>query len=242
MLNLRFSIAIVVLAALTVTFALLGRWQLTRAEVNRALDARQVEAGNLPTLVAPDATADPENLRWRRIAVAGRYHAEVQVLLDNMVRDGIVGFEVLTPFLVSGDHRALLINRGWVAADPSRVQLPAVALDADIMQLAGVIDRLPRAGIQLGDAELTPANGLVVLSFPDAATIGAAVGLDVYGYQVRLDAAEPAGFNRDWPVRDGLADRNLAYAVQWFALAALALVLALGAVYRARRGSLDQRL
>ena len=241
MLDLKSSIAIVALLALAVTFALLGRWQLTRAEVNRALEARYVEYRQLPALDQPVATSDLESARWRRISISGSYRPDVQVLLDNMTRDGIVGYEVLTPFLAAGEHRALLINRGWVAADLDRSKLPPVQLDRNITQVSGVIDRLPRAGLRLGEALPQRSGPLVVLSFPDAAAIEAVLGVDVYGYEVLLDSAEPAGFERTWPAPQGRAERNLAYAVQWFALAALAAVLAVGAIYRARRNARDQR-
>jgi len=234
MLDLKSSIAIVALLALTVTFALLGRWQLARAEVNRALEARYADYRELPALDRPVSTADLEAARWRKIAVSGSYQPEVQVLLDNMTRDGIVGYEVLTPFLAAGVQRALLVNRGWVAADLDRSKLPPVGLDRSVMHVSGIIDILPRAGMRLGESQPQPSSKLVVLSFPDAAAIEAALGLDAYGYQILLDTAEPAGFRRDWPAPGGRAERNLAYAVQWFALASLALVLAIGAIYRAR--------
>ena len=239
--DLKSSIAIVALLALVTTFALLGRWQLTRAEVNRALEARYVEYRQLPALDGPVATSDLASARWRGIAVSGSYHPEIQVLLDNMTRDGIVGYEVLTPFLATGDRRALLINRGWVAADLDRSKLPPVGLDHNITQLSGIVDNLPRAEIQLGESLPQRSGSLVVLSFPDAEAIEAALGVDVYGYQILLDSAEPAGFERNWPPPQGRAERNLAYAVQWFALACLAAVLAVGAIYRARCNARDQR-
>jgi surfeit locus 1 family protein len=74
-----------------------------------------------------------------------------------------------------------------------------------------------------------------VLSFPDFDDIEAALGEEVHRFQLLLDPAAPEGYVRDWAPPADRADRNLAYAVQWFGLAALAFVIAVGAALRGLR-------
>jgi surfeit locus 1 family protein len=74
-----------------------------------------------------------------------------------------------------------------------------------------------------------------VLSFPDYAAIEAALGAEVLRFQLLLDPQERNGFVREWGPDPNRANRNIAYAVQWFGLALLALVLAIGVAIKGRR-------
>jgi surfeit locus 1 family protein len=190
-----------------------------------------------------EAEAEAERFRYRPMRLRGHYVPESQVLLDNMTSHGVAGYQVLTPFRVAGDGRAdgdalVLVNRGWVPASPDRSELPDVALAAEgEVFVSGRIDRLPRAALEL-DAPATAARGpLVVLSYPDFAAIEAALGTPVRRFQLLLDPAAPAGFVREWAPPADRANRNIAYAVQWFGLALLALVIAIGIAWKSRRGA-----
>lgn len=215
-------------------FVSLGRWQLDRAEVNRAIESGYAEAAGLPPLDGPVGAAEAEQLRYRRIRLEGRYRPERQVLLDNMTSNGQVGYEVLTPFDV-GSSRLVLVNRGFVPASPDRRELPDVALDSEPATVTGRIDRLPRAALSLGRASPEGSAQLTVLSFPDYAAVETALGRAVYPFQVLLDPESPQGFTREWAPATDRDERNVAYAVQWFGLAALAAVLAVGSAIRSHR-------
>src|ERR1700740_2427469 len=74
----------------------LGRWQSGRADAKRA--------------AAHSA---------QRIVVHGEFLPERSVLLDNKLRHGRAGYEVVTPLrLAEGIH--VLVNRGWIEASPRR--------------------------------------------------------------------------------------------------------------------------
>jgi surfeit locus 1 family protein len=222
------------LLLLSAGFASLGRWQLERAEVNREIEQRFDRALGQPALDRPPGSADVDAHRFRRITLSGRYRADVQVLLDNMTRDGRVGYEVLTPFAVNGFDRLVVVNRGWVPAAASRDELPDIGLADAAVTLRGRIDRLPRAGLRLG-AEAEPSDRpVVVMSYPDFDDLETALGRELFPFQLLLEQSADSGYLRDWAAPRDLDDRNLAYAVQWFALAALALVLAVGVAIRSR--------
>jgi surfeit locus 1 family protein len=215
-------------------FGLLGRWQLERAEVNRNIEQQFAEFDALPALEAPLADVSVEQHRFRRITRAGHYRPEIQILLDNMTHDGVAGYQVLTPFVANGTDRLLLVNRGWVAASWDRSVLPDAGVAGLAASISGRIDRLPRAGLDLG-ASAAADGPLRVLSFPTFDQIEAELGRPVHAFQLLLDPAETNGFERNWGPPEGRADRNIAYAVQWFALAVLALSIAIGAVVRCYR-------
>jgi surfeit locus 1 family protein len=237
------AVGALLLAALG--FSALGRWQLERAEFHRAMVAEFDLATTLPPLEQPFAEAEP--LRYRTIQLIGRYVPESQVLLDNMTRHGVAGYQVLTPFRVSGradgagladDTALILVNRGWVPAAPDRSQLPDIGIAAarDVV-VSGRIDRLPRAALELEAPAAAKGAPVTVLSFPDFAAIEAVLGASVRNFQLLLDPAAPEGFVREWAPESDRADRNIAYAVQWFGLALLALVLAIGVAIKGRHGA-----
>jgi surfeit locus 1 family protein len=221
--------------SLVAGFASLGRWQLDRAEVNRAIEEGFVSAADQPLLNRPPADVAVDANRYRYIRLEGHFEGESQVLLDNMTRDGRVGYEVLTPFAVDGADRPVIVNRGWVESSLNRDELPDVTIADTAGTILGRIDRLPRAALRLGDSEVNAGRAVTVLSFPDFAELETALDRPLFHFQVLLDPAADHGFLRDWGPETGRADRNIAYAVQWFGLSLLALAIAVGIVVRRSR-------
>lgn len=209
------TIAAVVAVAV---FAALGEWQLGRAEEKRALAADFVRAG--PALEWRKLPDDAP--RFQRVTANGRYDTDRQFLLDNMSHAGRAGVQVLTP-LVVGDGSAVLVNRGWLPFGATRQDLPRVSVAAQPRRVSGRIDRLPRPPIAL---EAAPASGWPrLVQFPRAEELSAMLGRELDSRIILLDPAEPDGFIRDWAVPGTNSDRHLGYAVQWFALAALAIAI-----------------
>lgn len=176
----------------------LGLWQAGRADEKRSLGA-QVQ----------------------RIAVHGEFLPERTVLLDNKLRAGRVGYEVVTPLrLAEGIH--VLVNRGWVAAPPRREKLPEVATPRGRVRVEGVVlARLPRP-LKLGEDAKGPVRQRLELQ-----AFAAETGLPLQAFVIEQHAGPADGLARDWPRPEAGAEKNDAYALQWYSLAALALVLGL---------------
>ncbi|HEY8520418.1 MAG TPA: SURF1 family protein [Gammaproteobacteria bacterium] len=222
-------------ALLAVLCASLGRWQLERADENRALRDRFAAAADEPPLEAVPEAPDAE-LRYRRLEIRGRYVPDRQFLLDNRVHDGRAGYEVLTPFRPEHGGPWLLVNRGWMAANPDRRVLPDVAVDGHPRSVAGRLDDYPRLGLRLGDDEGAPPDEAVqVLVFPTRESLEARLGRPLAAFQLLLDPGEPDGFVRDWRPGGVQPETNLTYAVQWFLFAAAAGVGTAAAAYRGVR-------
>lgn len=205
-------------------FVNLGRWQWHRAEQKRVLaDEFGAGAQSVEELGARATSALP---RYAQVRLQGRYDAEHQFLLDNISHNAQPGYEVLTPLQLT-DGRTVIVNRGWVPLTASRRQLPDLRLDVATAQApSGRLDDLPVAGIALGHVPPAPDTPWPKLtSFPTMADLSAALGQPLQSRQLLLNPGEPAGFVRDWrPTGVGPA-RHLSYAIQWWAFAALALLL-----------------
>lgn len=228
--------AIFALLAIGVLFAALGAWQLRRAETSRATHAQFESGATEAVLETLPASLDEAN-RFRRLEVRGAYVEQPQFLLDNMLHDGAAGYHVLTALKVAGRRERVLVNRGWVPAGGDRRVLPDIAVDSAMRTVAGRLERLPQPGMRLGGDD--PSGGraaeAVVLQYPTAAELAGRLGEPVHDYQLLLDPSASDGYVREWQVPGVAPERNLAYAGQWFALAAGAAAAALVMAFRTAR-------
>jgi surfeit locus 1 family protein len=223
--------AIVALFALAGLLFALGQWQLQRGEDAQARLERFASAQIDAPLHSPPDDRAVDAQRYRAARLRGSYRPDRQLLLDNMVHDGNVGYHVLTPFHAAGEDRWLLVNRGFVAANPDRSVLPDVRVDEAPRDLAGRVDLLPQPGIVLGDSRVNrEQHGVLVVSYPSAADAASLLGHPIFGYQLLLDGTEPDGYVREWRVGGLAPERNFAYAGQWYllALGAAAAALVIG--------------
>lgn len=205
-------------------FVRLGIWQWHKGQLKSAQLAQFTAGSQSVTPLGSRRTDELE--RFADIAVDGRYDGQHQFLLDNISHAGRPGYYVLTPLQLT-DGRALMVNRGWVPMLGKRSQLPDVQLDsAAVRRIAGRLDNLPVVGISLG--HIPPAadsHWPQLTSFPTMADLSAALGKSLEPRQLLLDADQPEGFVRDWQPGGFGPARYLSYAVQWWAFAALALIL-----------------
>jgi len=201
-----------------------GLWQIERAEQKRTILAAFETSESKVTLqqLVSDQVAD--DFRYQRFAVVGRYDGEHQILLDNMVHDGRIGYHVLTPLRI-GD-KGVLVNRGWTPANPDRAILPIVEVNDKLHEVTGKLARLPQPGLAL-EAPVVPrdASWPRRLLFPTAAELNDQIGYTVYDYQLLMDRDNQYGFVRDWRPALMSPEKHLAYSVQWFALAITLLVI-----------------
>lgn len=219
-------------------FCWLGSWQLGRAEQKRALLV-QYEAGQRTQLTITSENAD-KLARYQRVSIAGRYDPERQILLDNMPSHaGRPGFRVLTPMQTPAGW--LMVDRGWLPLGATRAELPNVSVSADDRNITGTMDALPRAGITLESAPVPAQTPWPrVLSFPTQADIERQLGHPLIPGVLLLDPSHPDGYERIWETHLGFKpERHIGYAVQWFALAAVAVVLFVLMGFRTKKATDD---
>jgi surfeit locus 1 family protein len=214
--------------ALVILFTMLGFWQLDRADQKRTLEA-SFEAGGEYLEVTAGVT--PE--LYRRISATGRFLGGTQFLIDNMVQDGRLGYYVITPLATAEGAPLLLVNRGW-AARRGDGDLPEIAVSGDVRTVKGRAGHLPRVGVRPG----TPLEGAgdwpKVATFPTLEDLAGELGRPVLPFILLADPDPTTSLVRRWQPRQAGPMRHLAYAFQWFALAA-AVVVVTAVVYRKQR-------
>jgi surfeit locus 1 family protein len=205
----------------------LGMWQLHRADEKREFLQQQAQGQVADISRLSVATEDnAERLRYKKLEVAGHYDAQYQFLIDNQISDGKVGYFVLTPFILQGENKAILVNRGWLAANPDRRQLPDVSMTSEASIITGRANNFPSVGIKIAGAEIPTDTSPAVVQVVDSQVLAQKSGYPLFSFQLELDKELPNGFKRDWHTSTLMQpEQHTAYAVQWFALAFTLTVL-----------------
>ena len=162
--------------------------------------------------------AEEKRVVLPHVAVEGEFLPRYTVYLDNKVNHGRVGYEVITPLrLKSGAN--VLVNRGWIAAGKTRDALPEVRTPAGEVRVEGIaLEGLPRVlSLQKDAGKLRQTLDIERFAFE--------TGLRLEPRVIEQHSDLPDGLARDGPPRDLGIEKNQGYALQWYSLAALAIVL-----------------
>ena len=218
--------AILLTIALTTLFGTLGSWQLNRAHQKEALQASFDGAADLPALGIRVDTPAPEDERsTRRGSARGAFDPARQILLDNQPRDHVPGYRVWTPLRLP-EGAWLIVDRGWVAADPDRSRLPVIEVSAEPREVSGFWRPLPRPGLRLASDPCSETRFPRVASYPTREQLACVLGAPVADGVLLLDAQAPDGYVREWTQPNPVPPaRHYAYAAQWYAFAATLLFL-----------------
>lgn len=222
---------------------LLGVWQLARLsnkhDTNIAL-RHNAHAAPVPigTLLHPIGTGLPPSrtdVQFRQATASGTYDGHHQSLLRNQTINGDNGFLVVTPLQLDGGDATLLVVRGFITGQSATVTAPAPPTGPVTVT------------VRLWPASITPDKA-AELSRGQVESINAAEQAR------RLDATVLDGYGNLLPGQTGTSGlvaipppdlsnpaggvpelQHLAYVIQWFLFAALALAAPL-AMARAEAG------
>lgn len=219
---------IVALVAAAVTVALtvsLGNWQTRRGAAKEALqDAWDAAQRTQPRpLVAASLEAVAGQLP-QRVTVTGRFVEQATVFLDNRIVDGVTGVYVVTPLAIDPGSPWVLVNRGWTArAAVDRNRLPSAPAPTGAVTVTGLaVERAPRL-LDLGHAPERRLPGVWQnLDFDDVERVS---GHRVARFVVQQMNDTGDGLQRSWPAPAAGAEKHRGYALQWYGLAALIVVL-----------------
>ncbi len=200
----------------------LGMWQVGRSEEKRILFTQQEQG--LASSETIQLSADIENnldvIRYKKVKAAGYYDQAHQFLLDNQINAGKPGYFVLTPFMLPGENKAVLVNRGWVPLNPDRSVLPELQMKTEQLIVIGRINRFPSVGLKLAGAEIPAEGWPSVLQVIDTQVLEKKLAYSLFPFLIELDKDQPEGFKREWQkAAMMLPEQHTAYAFQWFALA-----------------------
>ena len=222
---------ILVIAAVLVMIRL-GNWQLDRLAQRKAFNER-VEA----QLVADPLNLSPQNLdldlynmEYRNAEVSGEFDHDSQIVLRNQDWQGNLGVHLLTPLIIDGEERAILVDRGWVPYEDFTGENLAQFDVHGMVQIEGRIRRSQSKPLIGGRADILPGPGepaLIAWNWINISNISRQIPYELLPvYLVSSPGSSevqlPYRNQQDLELTEG---SHLGYALQWFTFAA---ILAIG--------------
>ena len=131
-----------------IVFVFLGVWQIERAAhkegLLQAFNSEQESPPIRLTIQSPD---------WSRVFVDGIFDSSRQILIDNQIHKGKVGYKIFTPFRFD-DNKIVLVDRGWIAQGQSRSDLPQLNILEKKSRIIATVTS-PEQGVLAGSELLT---------------------------------------------------------------------------------------
>jgi surfeit locus 1 family protein len=198
---------------------LLGNWQTGRAQHKADLQLQIDQANRQPPIRLDPHLVNADSVSHLHVEAQGRFADQFTIFLDNRVRGGVAGYEVITPLILTG-NKAVVIDRGWVATSPDRSHLPAVKTPTELVVVTGVA--LPPVTRFL-ELSRDTVSGQVWQNF-DLPRYVQHTRLDLLPVVIQLQSELPDGLDRHWSRPDLGIDQHRAYALQWYSMS-VAIVL-----------------
>ncbi len=198
----------------------LGFWQLDRAKEKRLFLQQQKRITQNILKLTSETEDNLTLLRYRKVMIEGHYEPQKQFLIDNQIVNAKAGYFIMTPFVFKNSTKAVLVNRGWLRANPDRSLLPDISLVDNQTQIVGRINNFPSVGLKLQGAEIPTEGWPSVVQVAESQVLAKKLGYDLFSFQVELDPMQPQGYNRQWLKKTIMPpERHIGYAIQWFGLA-----------------------
>jgi surfeit locus 1 family protein len=233
-LTLRGALAAAFILAMCALCVRLGFWQLDRLAQRKARNHALTAAMAMPVLDYDSPTAaaierEPARFINRRMRVTGTYDPAGEIVLRGRSNQSSPGVHLVTPMMVPGAPRAVLVNRGWVpSSDAATVDARPYA-EPGTRVVTGILQEIPRNTRAAGEPATTRINGAAVVTYRrlDLDALRSRERrplLSLYLQQLpATDTAKPGS-----PVRIALPPQDngphLSYAVQWFSFAAIGVI------------------
>jgi surfeit locus 1 family protein len=230
-------------------FCRLGIWQLQRLEERQAANAHLLQRLDEPPLTLSGQELDSAQADLHRAAVRGTFDFSQEIVLRNQAYGGLPGVHLITPLRITGSDAAVLVDRGWVPidqADPA--QRAAFSRPTTEVEVRGVARQFQTRQSALSPDDPMPQGA------SDRADQWFRVNIPRIQRQVPyrlmmvflqegdprmsdLAGGPPAGSRL--PAPDFQVDLSngphLAYAIQWFAFAAILVAGYAGIFYQRTR-------
>ena len=229
--DLRAVLAGLVLFALLVN---LGSWQLGRAGEKSALASRWETRAAMPA-VAPEAllagapsTEAAATLADRQVRWQASFTDTDYLLLDNRLHRGRAGYHVIA--LAESDAGLVALNLGWLAGDPSRRTTPIPTLPEGRVVIEGRIYVPSGAPLMMQKPEppATLPAPVQTLYWDDwSSSLTTLSGRQVLPFEVRIAPDSPFALAAEWPVVNQAPSKHIGYALQWFAMAGVLVLIGL---------------
>ena len=214
--SFRFLVPSILILATMAFLVSLGFWQLERADQKRTIEAsiQKANTGVVELIVNQNELLNKE---YYEVRLQGSYVSDKQFIYDNQIVDQASGYYVLTPFVLTGQSNAIMINRGFIPWNGRRDQLADIAVDSASREIKIQVSK-PIKRIELKTSDISNQFPVLIqaIDFDVIEEISSTSFVDVIGL---LDPSSDDGFVRKWEPYTGSIEKHIGYAIQWFLMA-----------------------
>ena len=228
----RFFIPASLIIATLVLLISLGFWQLDRADEKRAIEG-QIDSANSGDVKLIDSAESLKDKEYYHVRLQGSYDGDKQFIYDNQIVDQISGYYVLTPLVLKGDSKAVLINRGFIPWNGRRDKLADIDIGEELTEVKVQISK-PVKRMELEASELT-GDFPVLIQALDLDEMSTIASLDFASVVGLLSSESENGFVRQWEPYTGSIERHIGYAIQWFLMAFVLAFIGIRLAIKQRR-------
>ena len=217
-----FWATVLALPVLTVLIVL-GTWQVQRLQwKNELIETRASRVGAVPVEIteALAAAVDLADIEYRPITLTGELRNDRAMILLNRVRDTRVGGHLIAPLELANGLGTVMVDRGWM----SLPDLRAFNAASTPVTLDGFVRLYTAPGYFVPENDAAGNNWFFMheAEMLAAANLTGPVGLYV---QAGPNATPPGTFPAGSVPDVRLRNSHLEYAVTWYALAAVLVVI-----------------
>lgn len=213
--------AVLVTVVFVIIFIELGKWQLTRADEKNTRHELLELYAKQPAVTLPSTLVRLEDFQYREVEVQGEFISEHTIFLDNKTHQGRAGYHVISPLKILNSEMLVVINRGWIATGNDRLVLPHVSEINGIVKISGLVVAPELRALKLTEMV---TEGKVWDQF-NLRRYQEVTGKEIQPLMVLQRNQMEDSLIRNWDRPGSGAEKNLGYAVQWFLLAATAIII-----------------
>ncbi len=226
---LRLVIPTIAALAVALSALTLGNWQTKRGNEKEQLKAQIEAAKALPPIATKEVTSSTHDKR--RVQLTGVLLEDKTIYIDNRTHKGQAGFHVVTPLKMEGS--IVLVLRGWIVRDVAdRAKLPQRKIILEPVSLVGLSQADFIKSYELGKTAKPGAEDKLWQS-ATVDEVSKWSGLSLSPFVVRQTEEMKTtpgvvvedGLVRDWAAFNTDVDKHRGYAVQWYSLSGLSVVL-----------------
>lgn len=203
----------------------LGFWQMDRAVEKQQLQVLLQERLQAPVKRIRSTDNLQEDMTFHRAVMRGSFDNEHQYLVDNRIYKGQVGYGVYTPFSFDKGESWIMVNRGWTPSGKDRSKLPNITVKNETVEITGALSHPPGQLMQLGKRQELTNSWPERVQNIDLAKIAKEMGVRIQPYVLHLDATSEQAYFQDWKPYVDTPQKNQSYAIQWFSMAVVLLLI-----------------
>ncbi len=211
----KFPLSTVVVFLSVVIMCGLSAWQISRGFEKQARIDHISRVTNEPdhwmTLV--EETDNPNDIPVR---LTGTFDHDSVMLLDNRMRNGKVGYEVIVPFLTQ--YGWVVTNLGWVLGDRDRSVLPAIELPENTIEIEGRI-QIPTVNPMVRETLVEVTQWPAVVQAIDLEKMSRWTDRQLVPFSVVVTGDALPQFDSRWQPVVMPPMKHFGYALQWLLLA-----------------------